>query len=49
MTKGGGGVLEPPFLSDIICEQPLTNGKTKSSLKYNIQEDPAYEKSQNPR
>ena len=22
--KGGGGVCKPPFLADIICEQPLT-------------------------
>ena len=24
MTRGGGGVWTPPFLADIICEQPLT-------------------------
>ena len=23
LTKGGGGVWTPPFLADIICEQPL--------------------------
>ena len=23
--KGGRGGLDPPFLADIICEQPLTN------------------------
>ena len=22
--KGGGGVWTPPFLADLICEQPLT-------------------------
>ena len=25
LTRGGGGVWTPPFLADIICEQPLTN------------------------
>ena len=32
--KEGGGRLEPPFLADIICEQPLNSDnkflKTKS-------------------
>ena len=23
LTRGGGGVYEPPFLADVICEQPL--------------------------
>ena len=23
LTRGGGGVWTPPFLADIICEQPL--------------------------
>ena len=26
LTRGGGGVWTPPFLADIICEQPLIDG-----------------------
>ena len=32
--KGGSGGLDPPFLADIICEQPLT----RSSHKYSNRE-----------
>ena len=32
--RGGGGVLTPPFLADIICEQPLSllGGKFSNCL-----------------
>ena len=31
--KGGRGVWTPPFLADIICEQPLRDNEIKSHLK----------------
>ena len=32
LTRGGGGVWTPPFLDDIICEQPLTVLHISSSV-----------------
>ena len=33
LTRGGGGVWTPPFLADIICEQPLIAPTPKEKKK----------------
>ena len=44
LTKGGGGVWIPPFLADIICEQPLTGRVRKGWIHWtNVESERSFD------
>ena len=36
LTRGGGGVWTPPFLADVICEQPLSDVDKRVDYSFNF-------------